>query len=127
MKNIFIFLIPLTLLKSDYLATRYASPTCVYDLQEQFTRKGKSRGFCYFLSSDSSSECDRQSTISDFVDGYALINGNCVLVTSDNNTSLNEIGLTQSDTNYQFSLMGNVVGFVFLFNTLFLTILIGRK
>jgi len=103
----FIILIAITFfVRADYL---YNS-VCVYNLNEA------KKGYCYQYSEDSSSSCDKNSNLSDFLDGYELVDGNCVLSDSS------KLGLSLENYNLNMALLGNFVGFTILLISLILII-----
>ena len=104
MRLLFIFTIITFFANADYLY----NGSCVKDIVQ-----GK-RGYCYTYSSDGSFECDKKALISDFVDGYNYIDGNCIVSDSQ------FLGMSLEDYNYSMALLGNFVGFVVLFFSIML-------
>jgi len=116
MKTLLIFIfISINLLNADYLNTK-SNNICIYQLE------ALNKGFCYVSRHDNIKYCDKKLTIDELIDGYSYINNQCVI-----NKDLQITGLTENQLNYQFAIMGNLIGFSFLFLILFISSLAVRK
>jgi len=123
LKSFFIFIILISSLFADTETYLYQTDNiCVYDVAEDVV------GYEYKKSSDDSQQRDMGAEESDFLNGYTYYpdTDECL-----KNKLLNDIakatGLTLEEVSYQFAIMGNLIGFSFLFITLFITVLISRR
>lgn len=117
MKKLFLFFFLVVSLNADYLALR-DSNHCVIDL----TPNQNSKGWCYLDLNTNQNKCDSFSSVDDYIDGYFLDQGNCVL-----KNDLKITGLTQNQFNFMMAVLAHVIGFTMLFLISFLSVLTMRK
>lgn len=118
MKKLIIFaFVTVQFLNADYLHLK--DNHCIADL----TPYQNHSGWCWRdISDNNSSYCSRRAKIDDFIDGYFLDSGNCIL-----KNDLRITGLTQNQWDYLLAVLANVMGFTMLFLISFLSILVARK
>ena len=119
MKYLFVLFLLFSSVNADYLYTRFAN-RCVYNL----TPYQGHRGWCYIYSDTNESKCNKNSKLSNFIDGYYYdANTDECLMKND----LRITGLTQNQWDYLLAVLAHVLGFTMLFLISFLAILVVRK
>ncbi len=122
MKIFFIFLIIFFAIftsdiKADYLNTK-TSNQCVYDV----TPYQNETGLCYTKRSNDQSYCSTSLRFKHLIDGYELINSDCLL-----KNDLKITGLTQNQWDYLLAVLAHIMGFTMLFLINFLSTSIARR
>jgi len=121
MKNIFIYIILfffiVTFSNADYLNTK-STNQCIYNVQPY----QNSNGLCYTKRSNNEDICSIKLKYSDLIDGYEYRDGGCYL-----KHDLDVTGLSENQFNENMAIAGNMIGLSFMFMTLFISVLIGRK
>ncbi len=111
----FIFLLITTSSFSDSLL--YSNNHCVYDIEPYHSNTG----LCFSDRLDSLRYCDEEITHNDFMDGYSLVDSNCVV-----KNDLLLTGLTQNQWDYLLAVLAHILGFTMLFLVNYLSILVSK-
>lgn len=111
----FIFLLITTSSFSDFLLR--SDNHCIYDI----TPYQDNSGYCYTARSTGVTYCNKSLTYNDFIDGYYVVDGDCVM-----KNDLLITGLTQNQWNYLLAVLAHVLGFTMLFLINYLSILVSK-
>jgi len=112
--SIFLFI---TISHADYLNTK--TNKCVYNL---IPYHSKNKGWCYTKRSDDSVHCNKTLKYTDFINGFYIDNGNCIMF-----EDLQKTGMSFIQFQFQQALLANMYGFFIFFLVGFLFVLQGRR